>query len=48
VLTAYSDLEAAAEASHPDSLYPDILATSMRRLGRGAAGRVGARLARVP
>ncbi len=40
LLTAYSDLEAATEASQPGSLYPDILATSMRLLG----DRLGARV----
>ncbi len=34
LVTAYSTHEAAAEEQHPATLYPDILALSMRALGR--------------
>jgi 2-haloalkanoic acid dehalogenase type II len=34
LLTAYSAHEAAAEVDHPADLYPDILARSLRNLGR--------------
>ena len=40
LLTAYSRHEAAAEAAHPQDLYPAILARSMRDLGRDLGAEV--------
>src|SRR5262249_41404093 len=49
LLAEYAAIEAAAEADHPASRYPDILARSMRllgdRLGAEVAGDDAARLA---
>jgi len=40
LLTAYSPVEAAVEAEHPADTYPDVLARSMRQLGRDLGARV--------
>lgn len=40
LLTAYSPAEAAVEAEYPADLYPDVLARSMRRLGRDLGAKV--------
>src|SRR6266702_1422614 len=40
LLTAYSRHEAAAEAAHPQDLYPAIVARSMRDLGRDLGAEV--------
>ena len=40
LLAAYSRHEAAAEAGHPQELYPAILARSMRGLGRELGAEV--------
>jgi len=40
LLTAYSLIEAAVEAGHPADAYPDVLARSMRQLGRALGARV--------
>jgi 2-haloacid dehalogenase len=50
LLTAYAQVEAAAEAEHPAEPYPEILARGMRLLGRNLGAEVtgddAARLAR--
>jgi 2-haloalkanoic acid dehalogenase type II len=40
LLTAYSPAEAAIEAEHPAGAYPDVLARSMRQLGRELGAKV--------
>jgi 2-haloacid dehalogenase len=42
LLTAYAPLEARVEAEHPADLYPDVLARSMRLLGRELGAEVTA------
>ena len=59
LLLAYADGEAAAERDAPSALYPEVLAMAFRATGEqlgapvsdawaATAGRLGARLARVP